>query len=164
MACCTQYTNSTNVASCSLLGIGTVYRIASTEYLCLLRVYHEWHCNIGLRDGSCAPRCTAQLHTSSARCLNCITAIRPSLVLLALHLTSAFYPRPTRVLRPLLRHLYPQHPQHPQLAVLPTSSSQVSLRATTTAQSEGRPLSATIDSHVGCNAGRGQGSKTGATL
>jgi hypothetical protein len=28
-----QYTNSTNVASCSLWGIGTVYRIASAEYM-----------------------------------------------------------------------------------------------------------------------------------
>ena len=103
--------------------------------VCLLRVYREWHSNIGLRDGSCAPRCrgTPQSHTSSARCLNCITATRPSLVLLALHLTSAFYPRPTRVLRPLLCRL---HLQHPRLAVPPTSSSQVSLRTTTTAQSE----------------------------
>ena len=54
--------------------------------VCLLRVYREWHSNIGLRDGSCAPCCTPQSHTSSARCLNCITATRPSLVLLALHL------------------------------------------------------------------------------
>jgi hypothetical protein len=49
--------------------------------------------------------------TSSTRCLNCITATRPSSVFSVLHLTSALHLRPTRALRPLPRRLRLQHPQ-----------------------------------------------------
>ena len=54
--------------------------------------------------------------TSSTRCLNCITATRPSSDFSVLHLTSALNLRPPRALRPL-----PRHPrlQHPRLAAAP---------------------------------------------
>jgi hypothetical protein len=109
MACWTQYTNSTSVGSCSLLGIGTVYRIASA---CS---FAESIPRLALQRRTSRRKPCAMAHalspTSSTRCLNYITVTRPSSVFSALHLTSALYLRPTRALRPLPRRLRLQHPR-----------------------------------------------------
>jgi hypothetical protein len=89
------------------LGIGTVYPLNICSFA-------ETVPRLALQRRTLRRKLCATAHalspTSSTRCLNCITATRPSSAFLVLHLTAAPHLRPSRPLRPLSRRPRLQRP------------------------------------------------------